>query len=378
MRILEIPSFFPPMGGRFCLEQAKALMGRGHEVAILACNQYFLSNGLMQFAGVSLGRKWEEMEGVPVYRSDMHALPRMVKRNQQRWCSIVCNMYDDMKRRLGRPDVLHAHCCQWAGVAASMIATKENIPFFVTEHIPSGLFEQSYGQGWTRETWAKDLIAETYRRASCVVTVSDELVDDLAPFFGTDYNHRTVSNVIDVDFFSYRERRERKNRPFRFCCLGNAFGGELQRKGYDVLAEAFRGIEGCELYIAGQGTDSEEMKALFPQENVVWKGLLDKEGVRELLYECDALVLASRSESAGLVLFEAAATGIPFVTTDAVPRLMHLPGACLIAEAGNAISLRKCMQEVMSVSPSRSFAEAVRSVASPEKVAQTLEVLFRS
>ncbi len=36
MHILEIPSFFPPYGGEFCLEQSKALQQLGHEVRILS------------------------------------------------------------------------------------------------------------------------------------------------------------------------------------------------------------------------------------------------------------------------------------------------------------------------------------------------------
>ena len=47
MHILEIPSFFTPYGGEFCLEQAKALKALGHEVRILSNVQlgivYFLS-----------------------------------------------------------------------------------------------------------------------------------------------------------------------------------------------------------------------------------------------------------------------------------------------------------------------------------------------
>ena len=36
MHILEIPSFFTPYGGEFCLDQAKALKAVGHEVRILS------------------------------------------------------------------------------------------------------------------------------------------------------------------------------------------------------------------------------------------------------------------------------------------------------------------------------------------------------
>ena len=36
MHIVEIPSFFPPYGGEFCLEQSKALRSLGHEVRIIS------------------------------------------------------------------------------------------------------------------------------------------------------------------------------------------------------------------------------------------------------------------------------------------------------------------------------------------------------
>ena len=36
MHILEIPSFFIPYGGEFCIEQSRALTMIGHEVRIMA------------------------------------------------------------------------------------------------------------------------------------------------------------------------------------------------------------------------------------------------------------------------------------------------------------------------------------------------------
>jgi hypothetical protein len=45
MHILEIPSFFTPYGGEFCLDQAKALKAVGHEVRILSNVQLGFSIG---------------------------------------------------------------------------------------------------------------------------------------------------------------------------------------------------------------------------------------------------------------------------------------------------------------------------------------------
>lgn len=413
MHILEIPSFFPPLGGAFCLEQAKALQGRGHEVRILSLNQHGITKGLLKYLCQRRGRWQETTDGIDVLRSNMHALPRMTRSNQQRWCGRVVSMYQEYRNRYGKPDVLHAHCCQWAGVAARMIAEAEGIPYFITEHISKGPFEVAHGKGWTRHKWAKLLLKETYEKTSCVIPVSEELVDNLQCFFGKEYRWRSVSNVIDVDFFAYHDREAFHNRetiyeresyhereafherevsrcteescvskvseerPFRFCCLAVSEGEELYWKGYDVLSEAFCGMTGCELHIAGRGTDRKELKEMFPT-NTFFYGELDKCGVRDILYKCDALVLASRSEVQPLVLLEAMSTGIPVVSTECVPQSERVEGACLISRTGDAMSLRAKMLEAMMIAPSRDVSSEIRAMASPDVVARQLEQIFSS
>ena len=222
MHILEIPSFFPPHGGLFALEQARALQAQGNTVRMLAPVQLGMSVDGAFYWKARRGRWWEELDGVEVYRTFMRAIPRCVRPNQERWCRIVEEMYEEYKQRYGKPDVLHAHCCQWAGVAAWNIAKKEGIPFFITEHLPSGIFEANYGKGWKKAPWARLLLKDTYAHATRVIPVSAELVEDLAPLFGRDYAFTPISNMIDVDFFAFRPREPRTGRPFRFCCLAIA------------------------------------------------------------------------------------------------------------------------------------------------------------
>lgn len=138
---------------------------------------------------------------------------------------------------------------------------------------------------------------------------------------------------------------------------------------------ADRGISGIELHIAGRGTDRTELKKMFPT-NTVFHGEVDKASVRELLYSCDALVLASRSEVQPLVLLEAMSTGIPVVSTECVPRSERIEGACLISKTGDSASLRVRMMEVMHISPSPLVSAKVKELASPGKVAMQLEQIF--
>ena len=396
MHILELPSFFPPHGGLFCLEQAKALKAMGHEVRIVSIVELGVSLDRKFYLTAPLREERKELEGVEVFCYYMRAVPKAVRININQWVRLCQKAVDRYVRRFGKPDVLHAHCCKSAGLAAREIAGRLGIPFFISEHLSSGLFERDFGKGWQKHVWLKEKMRQAYEAAACVMPVSRELVDDLAPFFGKSYRFQPVSNIVDTDFFYFRERTQSPH--FRFCCLAIA---DIHGKGYDVLAEAIKalpqrgqlpvgsgaigelateGREGAfELHIAGQGTDLRPMQELFAHTpNVHLRGHLDKQSVRELLWQSDALVLPSRSEAQPLVVLEALATGIPVVSTECVPASLRVPDACLIAPIGDASMLAERMQEVMHIAPSRAFSDAVRQMASPAVIARQLSDLFLS
>ena len=253
------------------------------------------------------------MEGVEVFCSYMRAVPKAVRYNTNHWISLCREAVDRYVRRYGKPDVLHAHCCKSAGLAAKEISHSLGIPYYISEHLSSGLFERDFGKGWQRHEWLRNKMRQAYEAASCVMPVSRELVDDLTPFFGKAYRYQTVSNIVDTDFFTYREREPRGSRPFRFCQLAVA---DIYGKGYDVLTDAIRYLPAdVELHIAGQGTDLRPMQELFAHKNNVHlHGHLNKHSVRDLLWQSDALVLPSRSEAQPLVVLEALSTGIPVVS----------------------------------------------------------------
>ena len=363
MHILELPSFFPPHGGLFCLEQAKALKAIGHEVRIVSVVEL----------GVSLDRKFyltapwreerRELEGVEVFNYYMRAVPKAVRYNISRWVSLCQKAVDRYVQRFGKPDVLHAHCCKSAGIAAAEIAARLGIPFFISEHLSSGLFERDFGKGWQRHVWLKETMRRAYEAATCVIPVSCELVDDLAPFFGKAYRYHPVSNIVDTDFFTFRDRKPLQGRPFRFCCLAVA---DIHGKGYDVLAEAMTQMpEDIELYVAGRDTDALPMRQLFAaSSNVHLHGHLDKAAVRDLLWQSDALVLPSRSEAQPLVISVSSRTQcLPDSTYRRCTRLgrkdagsnAHRPLPCLFRRgAPHGIPSRHC-QRVEPTFPSLAF-----------------------
>ena len=67
MHILELPSFFPPHGGLFCLEQAKALKAKGHEVRIVSVLELGVSKDSAFYFTAPWREERKEIEGVEVF-----------------------------------------------------------------------------------------------------------------------------------------------------------------------------------------------------------------------------------------------------------------------------------------------------------------------
>ena len=376
MHILEIPSFFTPYGGEFCLDQARALKAVGHEVCILSNVQLGVTIGLKGYLCLPYRRYEHQRDGITVCQSFQRGVPMVIRWNVRRWVRIVCSMFEDYVNKYGVPDVLHAHCSKWAGYAAMQISRKYHIPYVITEHLSRLVFEKEFGPA-PSDVWQIPLLKEAYEKANLVIPVSEELVENIACYFGKNYRWQAVSNTIDTDFFHYQARKPLDGRPFRFCCLANNW----PMKGYDILIPAFRQLrelgKNVELHIAGRGTDSAEFRSSL-SDGMITHGLINKEAVRELLYQSDALVLASRSEVQPLSLLEAMSTGIPVISTECVPQSLRIEGGSTIVPIDDVRALAEAMSDVTNNSPvdGQWLSQEVKRMASPEVIGRKLEQLF--
>ena len=376
MHILEIPSFFPPSGGLFCLDQSKALATLGHIVRILSNVQLGVTIHKLDYLTLPIGRYEHVMDGITVYQSYQRGIPKAIRYNVNHWIEIVCSMYQNYEKKYGRPDILHAHCAKWAGYAAMIIGKKYGIPYVITEHQSRLIFEEEFGPAPSK-AWQIPLLKEAYHNASKVIPVSEELVDDISCYFDKDYQWQSISNTIDTDFYAYRKREPLVGRKFRFCCLANFW----PLKGYDVLFKAFEQLRheraDVVLHIAGRGTDSAACRSQLP-DGVIAHGLLNKEGVRTLLYQSDALALATRSETQGLVLLEALSTGIPAISTEAIPQSVRPPQGCLFVPVDDVNALVDAMMRIISSPPAdgKLLSEIAYKLASPDTIAKQIATVL--
>lgn len=384
MHILELPSFFPPYGGMFCVDQAKALAMQGNTVRIAACVNMSarLSPGL--YLKAPLPTYMTRVDGIEVMRKDLRGIPFFPKACAMHWVRAVEKLVDKYVEKFGKPDIIHAHCCQWAGYAAMKVAERYGVPYVVTEHLSSILLKREYGRDIYR-AWQLPMIAEAYRRADLVVPVSAELVDDLAPFYGKDYKWVEVSNTIDTDFFKYKKREPLSaDRELVLCCIANFVPG----KGYDVMFDAvgkYRKATGdrIRVFVAGRFTDSEEARKLAGEcgigDVVEYYGEVGKEKVLDILYRSDCMLLATRKEAQGLVVLEAMSTGLPVITTDCVPKSVRIAPGCHIVPVDEAVAMARAIDALRREGTNDCLpaSESVAGMASPDVVGKRLDGLFR-
>jgi glycosyltransferase involved in cell wall biosynthesis len=129
---------------------------------------------------------------------------------------------------------------------------------------------------------------------------------------------RVIPNGVDTTAFrpdpALRAAwRSRLALHDRFVWL--AAGRLMWKKDYPTLLRAFATGKSGELLIAGEGPQDSELRALAAELGIAARFLGRVDDMAGLMNAADGLVLSSRVEGLPMVLLEAAACGLPVITT---------------------------------------------------------------
>jgi glycosyltransferase involved in cell wall biosynthesis len=319
MHILVIPTTYPSehnqTRGIFFRDQARALKRAGFKVGVIApilISLRHLPRGLFRF---EQGKTKYDEEGIPTYRYLQWAwLSQVQKGNLFLWERAAERIFKEYIDSFGKPDIIHVHEANFAGVFASKIKREYGIPYILTEH------SSSFERGLIKD-WRLPFIKDAFRNASHRIFVSPQLGKTLETWLGNDVCPWTpIPNILDP-LFSEEPllRREIPGKPFRF--LNIAFMREIKGQ-FDLLeafSESFRGVEEFELQLGGDGPLRKELQRLTRvlgiEGKVRFLGMLEREQVLKEMQECDVFVLSSHYETFGVVLIEALACGKPVLAT---------------------------------------------------------------
>lgn len=323
MHILILPSepYCPPrmpLLGIFQRHQAELLASGGMQVGVVSFGYIpwrFLLHGFPYPAK-------EESPGLRVIRQfAWPLLPArfahgIFRRQFLQRAQVLLRSYIDT---YGRPDVIHAHNCLYAGLVAARFGRESGIPVVLTEH-SSAFHSQSFSP--------QDLddIREALEASAVVNAVGTSLANRLRSLASSGMQDCGVlGNLLDPYVEAYAEvgvsPLDRQNAGAGFTVL--AVGALTAVKNHQLLlkafARAFKGDRSARLRLGGGGPLGPMLRSLAGRlgirPQVDFLGPLSREQVVLEMSRCDAFVSSSTVETFGVVLIEAMAFGKPILAT---------------------------------------------------------------
>ncbi len=344
MRIAITSDLYYPMTNGvavFTHNLAKGLAAQGHEVMVI-CPSFTGKKHRTKKDGVitmsmrsvrfpfypdQINKVPEEKEilGVPV--------PRLVYRYGI-WVSV--DPYPALKKALNRfhPDVIHNQTAETIAIAARHYAKKYNVPMVSTGHAyPDNITAQMKLFKPLKkplDAMLRAYMASFLKHAEYATMPTEMAIDALMPknrkYF--DVTVESLSNGVDLSAFTPGKADAKVLQKYnlkpgipRVLYVGRVDPEKSISVVVQAFAEVARKVPEAELVITGDGTDRAKLENMAEElgvdEKVKFLGRVMPPEIIDIYREATVFVTASETETQGIVLIEAAATGLPLVAVDA-------------------------------------------------------------
>ena len=219
-----------------------------------------------------------------------------------------------LQREGWKPDLVQLNVIQKQGLLAKTIG----VPYIIVEHWSGYLPEN--GQFRRMSRFKRDLYRHIANNAERILTVSEPLQKAMQACGIENEHWGTIDNVVDDFFFEPRV----KSQESRVKTLLHVSCFDERAKNVKGLLRAAKMLsekrQDWRLKLVGTGVDYEDVRAYadtldIPEGCLEWTGELTPQQVADEMHRADALVLSSRYETYGVVLAEAAAAGLPILST---------------------------------------------------------------
>lgn len=221
-----------------------------------------------------------------------------------------------------RPDLVHCETEFGIGRAGKAAAARAGVPVVSSYHTDFARYTEAYGARWLRNLVTRH-IARFHRSSRRVYTPSSIAREDLLRLGLRDVE--VWGRGVDTELFHPGRRSEALRAAFG---MGSRYtflyvGRLAAEKRAAQVVDAFRlasemlpkGV--IHLILAGTGPREAELRAAAPP-GVTFLGVLDRRGrLPDLYANCDCFVFASVTETLGLVVLEAMASGLPVIAVPA-------------------------------------------------------------
>ncbi len=315
MRVDVLTHTFPtplfPFNGTFVRDHVDA-MRKKHDVCVQFLSPY----------AIPLSKKWKNNRQ-PVNDTNIQRL-RYLSIPQKAFSDITMrNLISNIKKSLNpETDLFHLQFCYPSGLLAHWLSTV-NKPSVITIH----------GDDFYSSIKRKDLrqnLMQSFSSTKFIIPVGKLLGDDISAEF-PEIKDRVipVHNYFREEHFQLPSNSEKSQardalkfdkQKTHILTVANM----RHKKGIDVLIDAISrnfNSSDLEFHIVGRLPDNayeKSVRSSIMQKNLHNVHLHGPKGQRELLnyyYAADLFVLPSRNEPFGISILEAAATGLPVVST---------------------------------------------------------------
>ncbi|HEY2374935.1 MAG TPA: glycosyltransferase family 1 protein [Gemmatimonadaceae bacterium] len=253
-----------------------------------------------------------------------------------------------------QPDLVHCETEFMIGRLGQIAAARASIPIVTSYHTDFGRYTHAYGVPWLHSTVTSNL-ARFHRRGQRAYTPSEPARQDLLNMGVADVE--VWGRGVDVELFHPNKRstplREALGLTEKFVFIH--VGRLAAEKNVHVVLDAFRQARkslprgSVHLLVAGSGPAEPELRRRA-SGSVTFLGNLDRQNrLPDMYASADAFVFASLTETLGLVVLEAMASGLPVVAVAAGGVVDHLRDGCngLAVAPGSLTSMTEGLKQGM-------------------------------
>ena len=230
------------------------------------------------------------------------------------------------------PDIIHVHHPFVLSSPAIMYGKKLGIPKILTLHTQYERYAYYIApipEKLTQEA-IKRIIFNLAYKIDCITTPSGSM-KELIKSYGIKNRIEVIPNAIDLDPFRQKDELKCSEIRKRYNLKEDDkiilyVGRVAQEKSIDKIIEALaitkrKGISNVRLLIVGGGPAIEELKNLVRslqiEEQVIFTGEVKNEEIRHYYKIAYLFTIASTTETFGIVIIEALASGIPVLAVKA-------------------------------------------------------------
>lgn len=222
-----------------------------------------------------------------------------------------------------RPDVVHVVNPVLLGIAAVLACRRAGFPLVASYHTNVARYAAYYHLGWLAPVvwW---LLRRLHGSAAVNLATSSATCAELRAE-GIE-RVRLWPRGVDLDLFTPRPVGLRGPAPDR-PPVALYVGRLAAEKGLDLLASLAVPDHGVRLVLVGDGPARSELTERFGVATVTFTGLLHGQALAEAYRSADVFVFPSTTETLGLVMVEALASGLPVIAVDS-PASREILGDC--------------------------------------------------